>query len=87
MAIYEVNYRVSNDYTTFVEADSPEDAKRVVETIYQENFDALPEDGELDHDIDLGILCPIRTPWDGVLTIDDAFPNGKPPYYNEEDYV
>ena len=85
MAIYEVSYRVSSDYTTYVEADSPEDAKRVVETIYQENFDALPEDGELDHDIDLGILCP--NPWGDVLTIDDAFPNGKPPHYNEEDYV
>ena len=86
MGIYEVNYVISNAFTVHVEADSPEDAKRVVETIYQENFDALPDDGELDHDIDLGILSPFQTMWDEVRTIDDAFPNGIPAHYNEEDY-
>lgn len=91
MAIYEVYYEVSNSYAVHVEADSPEDARRVVETIYQENYDALPEDGELDHSIELGILIDEKllkyVDPEQVRTIDDAFPNGKPPYYNEEDYV
>ena len=56
MAIYEVNYTISNAFTVYVEATSPEDAQEIIENVYQNNFDLLPEDGELDHDIDPGIL-------------------------------
>lgn len=88
MAIYQVNYRISSDYTVYVEATSPENAKTVVETIYQENYDALPEDGELDHEIDLGIYTPKPILWDNedIRTLADAFPHGIPADYNEEDY-
>lgn len=53
--LYMVNYTVSNTFTAYVEATSPEDAQHVVEEIYQNNYDILPEDGELDHEIELGI--------------------------------
>ncbi len=90
MAIYEVYYTVSNSFAVHVEADSPEGAKRVVETIYQENFDALPEDGELDHEIELGVLVEDRflehIDPDEVRVLADAFPRGIPADYNEEDY-
>jgi hypothetical protein len=78
MAIYQVNYTVSNSYTVYVEATSPEDASDIVEEIYQENFDALPEDGELDHDIDTGILIDeelaksMMYSWERVLTREDT---------------
>jgi hypothetical protein len=72
--LYMVNYTVSNTYTAYVEATSPEDAQHVVEEIYQNNYDALPEDGELDHDIDLGIEDENTyiSDYDDVLSIEDA---------------
>lgn len=90
MALYEVNYVISNAFTVYVEATSPENAKTVVETIYQENWDALPEDGELDHEIFPGILVEPRLlahiEDDEIRTLADAFPRGIPADYNEEDY-
>ena len=85
MAIYLVNYRISNDFSVYVEALNAEDAQHVVETIYQNNFDILPEDGELDHDIDKGIYIakPSGLEDDDIYRIEDAFPNGKPPYYED----
>lgn len=72
--LYEVNYTVSNSFTVYVEATSPEDAQHVVEEIYQNNYDALPEDGELDHEIELGTLeHDMRfVDFDEVLSIEDA---------------
>ena len=56
MAIYQVNYSINNNFTVYVEATSPEEAQEIIENVYQNNFDILPEDGEYDHDIDPGIL-------------------------------
>lgn len=72
--LYQVNYTVSNSFTAYVEATSPEDARHIVEEIYQNNYDALPEDGDLDHDIDLGIPIERKyvSDYDDVLSIEDA---------------
>jgi hypothetical protein len=73
--LYMVNYTVSNTHTAYVEATSPEDAQNVVEEIYQNNYDALDtENGELDHEIELGIEIERRyvSEYDDVLSIEDA---------------
>jgi len=73
--LYMVNYTVSNTHTAYVEATSPEDAQHVVEEIYQNNYDALDtENGDLDHDIDLGIEIDRSqvSEYDDVLSIEDA---------------
>jgi hypothetical protein len=90
MALYEVNYVISNAFTTYVEATSPENARTIIETIYQENWDALPEDGELDHEIFPGTLVEPRfldhIEDSEIRVLADAFPRGIPADYNEEDY-
>lgn len=81
MAVYQVNYRISSDYTVYVEATNAEEARDIVEEIYQENFDILPEDGELDHEIDLGIYIAKPSAFldeNGPYTIEDAWPKGRP---------
>jgi hypothetical protein len=90
MALYEVNYVISNAFTTYVEATSPENARTIIETIYQENWDALPEDGELDHEIFPGTLVEGKLldliEDSEIRVLADAFPRGIPADYNEEDY-
>lgn len=72
--LYMVNYTVTNTFTAYVEATSPEDAQHVVEEIYQNNYDRLPEDGDLDHEIELGIPVDRSQVWDydEILSIEDA---------------
>lgn len=72
--LYMVNYTVTNTFTAYVEATSPEDAQHVVEEIYQNNYDRLPEDGDLDHEIELGIPVDRSEVWDydEILSIEDA---------------
>jgi hypothetical protein len=73
--LYMVNFTVSNTHTAYVEATSPEDAQHVVEEIYQNNYDALDtENGDIDHDIDLGIQIERNhvSDYDDVLSIEDA---------------
>lgn len=73
MAIYEVNYTISNAFTVYVEATSPEEAQEIIENVYQNNFDLLPEDGELDHDIDPGILVEEKLAKNLVILQDELY--------------
>ena len=73
MGIYQVNYSVTNNFTVYVESDTALEATEIIENIYQNNFDLLPEDGELDHDIDPGIWVAKPLLWEGerVYTRED----------------